>query len=165
MELFLVGLGLFQRSLIVGLLFISEFVLSAESDVGDQSLDLGGFLSALAGGGGEPPPDDVLLDQGALVLLQGEEFSDLVGTFGSQVAGHVDVGQTLDVLVTLLRDRQGQHGNIVSDDTTADGFPAAFASAAGAVAFLVLVQEESHSSLFYFIGAFISDIFGFAEII
>ncbi len=59
----------------------------------------------------------------------------------------VQIGQSLDFLFALLGDCEGEHGDVVAHDAPADGFPSAFSSAAGAVTFLVLVQEQSHSSL------------------
>ncbi len=63
MHQFLVAFSLFKRSLVIVLLLVSDFVFPGKSNIGDQSLDLGGFLSGFPGCAGEFPSDDVFLDE------------------------------------------------------------------------------------------------------
>lgn len=110
-------------------------------------MDFRSFLSGFSSGASEFPSDDVFLNEGVFVFLEGEKFSDFVGSFGSEVSGDVQIGESLDFLVSFLGDGQSEHSDVVSDDTSTDGFSSALPSTTGAVTLLVLVQEESHSSL------------------
>ena len=105
-------------------------------------------MSVLSVLGGEFSSDHALLDQSDVVsLLQGEEFSDFVGTLGAQTSGDIDVGESGDLVVALLGDRNGQDGDIVSDDASSHRFSFSFTLSSFSETFLVLIQEESHSSV------------------
>jgi hypothetical protein len=117
-------------------------------------LDFRGFLSGFSSGTGEFPSDDVFLDQGVFVLLEGEQFSDLVGSFRSEVSGDVQIGKSLDFLFTLLGNCQSENGDVVTHNASTDGFSSTLPGTTGAVTFLVLVQEESYSSLLIYIWKF-----------
>jgi hypothetical protein len=122
--------------------------LSGESGVSNDSLNFRGFLSFLSVLGGEFSSNHAFLDQSDVIrLLQGEELSDFVGTLGAQTSGDVDISESGDLLFSLLRDRDGQHGDIVSDDASSHRFSFSFTLSSFSETFLVLIQKESHSSV------------------
>jgi hypothetical protein len=101
-----------------GFLPSSDFVflvdsLSSKSNVGDQSLNLGGFLSE---GGSwvllalESSSGDVFLDQGCgnglifFLSFDSVELSDVVGSLGTQSSWDGGVGDARDFLLTFLDD-------------------------------------------------------------
>jgi len=92
---------------------------------------------------GDLPPNHKLPH--IILLAQVEEPPNLGGTLGSQPLGEDGVGQTGDLGFTLFDDDDGEDGNVVVDDAAADGFPLAFAGAAGAVARVALGEEETGS--------------------
>ena len=59
-----------------------------------------------------------------VALLQLEELSDLGSPLGTQPDGVDNIGQTRELLVTLLDDDDVQDGEISTDDATTDGPPA-----------------------------------------
>ena len=91
----LVFLGLLES---VDLLSLDE-LLSSQSLLGHESLDLGGLVESLV----------TLLDFSAnnvlsniVLLSEGEDLADVVGTLGSESAGLVSVSNTFDLSITLL---------------------------------------------------------------
>ena len=111
-------------------------------------MDFGGFLSFLSALGGEFSSNNAFLHKGDVVsLLQGKEFSDVVSSFGSQSSGGFNVGHSGEFLFTLLGDGDGEHGDIVTNDASSNRFSLSFSGSSFSEAFLVLVEEESDSSL------------------
>jgi len=109
---------------------------------GDESLDLGGlgvwFGAFLLG-------DDLTTnDKFANVVLlgQAEESSDLGSTLGTKSLGVDNVGETGDVTLALLDDRQGQHGEILTDNAATDGLALAFPGSSRSVAGVAVGEEE-----------------------
>lgn len=118
---------------------------SLQSHGGDQSLDLGGLGVRLGtlGLGGDLSSDDELSD---IVLLgQVEESSDLGGSLGAQSLGQDGVGQSGDLLFTLLDDDNGQDGNVGVDDAASDRLSLSFTGSSGSVARVTVGQEETGS--------------------
>ena len=122
--------------------------LSGESGISNDSLDFRGFLSFLSILGGEFSSDHAFLDQSDIIsLLQGEEFSDFVGALGAQTSGDVNISQSGDFLFSLLRNRNSQDANVVSDDAASNRLSFSFTLSSFSEAFLVLVEEESHTAV------------------
>ena len=93
-----------------------------EGTGGDKTLDLGNLvvgLSVLL----EGPADGGLGDR--VALLQLEKLPDLGGPLGTQPDGVDDVGQTREILVTLLDDDDVQNGEIGTDDAPTNRPPPA----------------------------------------
>lgn len=115
-DLFVLGL------VILGLLVSGELVslgkgLSSESLLGDESLDLGGFVESLV----------TLLDfsshdvlSNIILLSQGEGLSDGRGSLGAESSGLVTIGNTFDFSITLLDDSEGNDGKIGTADAASD---------------------------------------------
>ena len=106
-------LGLLE-ALNLGLL--SE-LLSSESLLGDESLDLGALVEGLV----------LLLDFAAdnvlshvVVLAESEHLADVAGSLGSESAGLVVGGNSLDISITLLDDLESDDSQIRAADATAD---------------------------------------------
>lgn len=80
----------------------------------NQTLDLGGLgvlgLALL----GDSAADNELAD--IIVLGQGEEAADLGGTLGAEALGDDGVGQTGEVVLTLLDDGQSEDGEVQTGD-------------------------------------------------
>lgn len=79
-----------------------------------------------------------------IVLLgEAKELADLGGALGSKALGVDNVGQTGDVLLALLDNRQSKDGQVHADNATADRLALALAGAAGAVAGVAVGEEEA----------------------
>lgn len=72
---------------------------------------LGVVLLALLGDG---TADDELAD--IVLLVKTEEAADLGGTLGTQALGDDGVGETGELLLTLLEDAQGKDGEVQTGD-------------------------------------------------
>lgn len=106
-------LGLLE-ALNLGLL--SE-LLSSESLLGDESLDLGALVEGLV----------LLLDFAAdnvlshvVVLAESEHLADVAGSLGTESAGLVVSGHTFNISITLLDDLESDDSQIRAADATAD---------------------------------------------
>jgi hypothetical protein len=118
---------------------------SLQSHRGDQSLDLGGlgvrlgtFLLGLNLSSNNELSDIVFLGQV-------EESSDLGGSLGTQSLGQDGVGQSGDLLFTLLDDDDGQDGNVGVDDATSNGLSLSFTGSSGSVTRVTVGEEKSGS--------------------
>jgi hypothetical protein len=80
----------------------------------NQTLDLGGLgvlgLALL----GDSAADNELAD--IIVLGQGEEAADLGSTLGAEALGDDGIGQTGEVVLTLLDDGQSEDGEVQTGD-------------------------------------------------
>lgn len=119
---------------------VADVTLSLDSEGSDQSLDLGSLLglSSLSS-------DNELSD--VVVLGQVEEFSDLVGSLGSESARLDLVGETGDVLSSLLNNNKVENRKIGTNDATTDGLSLAGTLSSGSEALHVLVEEKSDTSV------------------
>ena len=91
----------------------------AKNSVSNKTLDLGSLVSLVAVVF-ELTTDDEL---GDIVLLgETEELADVGSSLGTETAGNGGgfIGQTGDVLLTLLHNHQVQHANIGTDDAATD---------------------------------------------
>lgn len=99
-------------SLLLGLLESVDLLsldqlLSSESLLSDESLDLWWFVESLVS----------LLDfsshnvlSNIVLLSEVEDLSDIVGSLGAESSWLITVSDTLDLLVTLLDNSEGDHG-------------------------------------------------------
>lgn len=115
----LVGSGLLAGVLKSSLLLSKTSTLVAENSVSNETLDLGSLISLVT----------VVLELAAnhelghVVLLgETEELADVGSSLGTETAGNSGgfIGQTGDVLLTLLHNHQVQHANIGTDDAATD---------------------------------------------
>lgn len=109
----------------------------------DETLDAGslgvGLLALTLGG--DLATNDVLAN--IVILAEAEEAADFGGTLGAEALGVNGVGETGDLLLTLLDDSDSEDGEIGTDDAAADGLALALTSAAGAVAGVAVGEEEA----------------------
>lgn len=109
----------------------------------DQSLDLRGLEDGLLAILGDLAADDVLAD--IISLLEVEELADLGRALGTQAAGLLRVGQTLDLGLALLDDDEVEHGEIGGDDAAAGRLALALTALADAVAGHAIAEEQAHA--------------------
>jgi hypothetical protein len=109
----------------------------------DQTLDLGslGVRRLALTLGLDLSSDNVLTD--IVILGEAEELADLGGALGSETLGVDDVGETGDLVITLLDDGESEDGEIHADDAATDGLSLALTGAAGAVAGVAVGEEEA----------------------
>lgn len=106
----------------------------------NQTLDAGGLGVVFLALAGDGAADDELAD--VILLVQTEETADLGGTLGTETLGDNGVGQTGQLLLTLLDDAEGQDGKVEVGDGTTDGLALALTSAAGAVAAINTTSDQ-----------------------
>ena len=106
-------------------------LLSAESGLSDESLDLGSLVVGLVTSG-HRSVNNVLSH--IVDLAETEHLSDVVGSLGTESVGSLVVGETLDISITLLDDSQGNDGEVGSVDGTSDGLSLALAGSSLPVA-------------------------------
>ena len=106
----------------------------------NQTLDAGGLGVVFLALAGDGAADDELAD--VILLVQTEETADLGGTLGTETLGDNGVGQTGQLLLTLLDDAEGQDGKVEVGDSTTDGLALALTGAAGAVAAIDTTRDQ-----------------------
>ena len=84
-----------------------------------------------------------MLETYIVILAEGEETANLGGALGAEALGVDDVGDTGDVVVSLLDDGESEDGQVHADDAATDGLALALTGAAGAVAGVALGQQKS----------------------
>lgn len=104
--------------------------LSSDSLLGDESLDLGGLVEGLVSSL-ELSSHDVLSD--IVLLSQHEGLSDPVGSLWSESSWPDAVGESLDVLLALDQDLEGNDGKVGSADATSDGLSLSLSGPPGSV--------------------------------
>jgi hypothetical protein len=119
---------------------VADASLALESQRSYESLDLGGLLG-LSGLSADHELSDVVR------LGQVEELSDLVGSLGSQSSRLDLVGQTGDILSSLLNDNEVHNRQIGSNDAPADSLSLAGTLSSGSEALHVLVEQQSNTSV------------------
>jgi len=120
---------------------------SADSNIGDESLDFWCFLSGFSVSGGPFSSDDTFLGELNFVFLQSKQFSDFVGSLWSQMSWDVGVGKSWNIVFSFLGDGEGQNSDVISYDTSSNGFSSSFSGSSWSITLLVLVQQDSNSSL------------------
>jgi hypothetical protein len=92
-------------------------LLSSDSSLSDESLDLGSLVEGLV------LPFDLSLDDilpDIVLLSEGEHLSDVVGSLGSESSGSLAVGKTFDFCLSLLDNLEGNDSKIWAADATSD---------------------------------------------
>jgi hypothetical protein len=112
---------------------------------GDETLDLGRFAHLNALLVGKDAGNDVFPH--IIFLGQIEQFANVIGPFRTQAAGDGVTGQAFNLLWSLLDHDQVEHGNIVADDATTDGFALAFTGTTGTVAFVTLFAQQPDAGI------------------
>jgi len=69
-----------------------------------------------------------------IILGETEELSDLCSALWTQTLGVNDVGDTGDIILSLLDDGEGQDGKIHSDDAATDGLALSLSGTTRAIA-------------------------------
>lgn len=116
--------------------------LSLQSLRSNQSLDLrslGVSLTVLLNGTSDNVVSDVIL------LGQTEELSDVVGSLRTQSLWGGDIGQTLNVGLTLLDNGKGNDGQVLVDDTASDGLSLSLTVSSWSVTRVAGRQQQSNS--------------------
>ncbi len=105
-------------------------VLSPESLLSDESLDLGGLVEGLV----------TLLDfssnnvlSNVVALSEGEDLSDVAGSLGAESAGLVVGGHAIDVGIALLDDLESDDSQIGAADAASHGLSLSLTSPSGSV--------------------------------
>jgi hypothetical protein len=117
--------------------------LALKSDGGDKTLNLGGLGVGLLLGvlGLNLTTNDELAN--IISLLQVEELTDVVSTLRSETLGDSSIGQSGNVLFTLLDNNKGDDGQVRRDNASTDGLSLALTSAASTVGGVTLAQEKT----------------------
>lgn len=96
---------------------------SSESFGSDQSLDFSAFDSFLSTSTFEGPSNNRLFNENLVVfLLQSEQFFNFVSSLGSQLPRKVSVGNSVDLLFSLLHDLQSKHSHVRSHNAPTNRF-------------------------------------------
>lgn len=103
----------------LGELVLSPERLAAETLLGHEALDLGGLpeslVSPLDGSVDHVSPDIVL------GLVEVEEGSDVASSLLLETVGTLNIGNSGDLLVTLLDNAEGNDGKVGAADASTDG--------------------------------------------
>lgn len=102
---------------------------------------LGVGLGTLLLLGDDLAADDELAD--VVLLGEVEEAADLGGTLGAETLGKSGVGESRDLLLSLLDNDDREDGDVVADDASADRLALALTGAAGAVARVAVREKEA----------------------
>jgi hypothetical protein len=93
-------------------------LLSANTLLSNESLDLGGFPEGLVA-----TLDGAAVDVFADIVFtldQGVHLSDVGGSLGSSAIGAVSIGDTVDILLSLLDNSQEDNSQVSTIDATTD---------------------------------------------
>ena len=114
-----------------------------QSHRGDEPLDLGslGVRLGTLGLSGNLSPDHKLPN--IIVLGQVEEPPNLGSPLGSETLGEDGIGQTGDLLFSLLDDDDREDGNVGVDDAASDGLSLTLAISSGSVTRVTVGEEET----------------------
>ena len=139
----LLVLGLLLLGMLVPVLLdLLDQLLSSDSSVSHQSLDLRGLGDDLVAHS-DVSLDDVL---GHIVLLlQVEHLSDLASSLRTSSSGLLLVSQSRHVGVALLDHGQRDHSQVGSADASSDGLSLALAGSPLSVVLVTLLEEQSDS--------------------
>jgi len=81
-----------------------------------------------------------------IILGETEELSDLGSALRTQTLWVNDIGDTGDIVISLLDDGESKNGKIHSNNATTNGFALAFTSATRTIARVTFGEEKSDSS-------------------
>lgn len=122
----------------------AQVATTLKADGGDQPLDFGGLsvrLSTLLLGARHLSSNNVFPH--IILLGQVEELPDLGRPLGTETLRENSVGESGNLIVTLLDDDKRENGNIGTDDAATNGFALALTGAAGTVARVTVGEEEA----------------------
>jgi hypothetical protein len=119
--------------------------LALQRQRSDETLNLGRFAHLNALLVGKDAGNDVFAH--VVLLGQVEQLANVVGPLGTQSTGHGIAGQSFNLLRSLLDDDQVEHGNVVADDATTDGFALAFASTTGTETLVAFFAQQTHAGI------------------
>jgi len=108
-------------------------------------LNLGCLPHGFAGLVRKGPRNDVLAY--IILLFEVEQFTNLVGTFGPETTGYGIIGETGHGIIPDFDHGKVQYGDIVGDDTAADGLAFTFPGASLTIALVTLVHEETYAMI------------------
>jgi hypothetical protein len=134
--------SIFFFSLKFKIIFKNYLVLSLswKSGIGNNSLDLGSFLSFLAGFRGKSSSHNRLFDQSNIIsLFEGKKLSDFVGSFRTQASGHVLISKPGNFVISLLWNWQRQDLNVVANNASSNWFTSSLSSSTGSIALVILI--------------------------
>jgi len=147
LEELLVGLGSVARGLDSVDLSSLEGHLSADSLLGDHTLNMGGLPVGLVTGLVlDLTVDNVLADIIEL-LVKVESADNSHASLSSESVGTLDVIASGNVGVTLLDNAEGDDGKIGAGDASTDGFTLALSGSTGSVGSSLLSEENAGSSV------------------
>jgi len=81
-----------------------------------------------------------------IILGKAKELADLGSTLGTKTLWVNDIGDTGDIIVSLLDDGESQNGKIHSDDATTNRLALAFTSATRTIARVTFGEEKADTS-------------------
>jgi len=119
--------------------------LSADSLLGDHSLNMGGLVVGLVTLL-DFTVDDVFADV-VKFFVESEGAHDSHASLSSESVGTVGIVASSDVLVSLLDNAEGNDGKIGAGDASTDGFTLALTRSAGSVSSSLLSEEDEGSAL------------------
>ena len=145
LEELVVGLLVGDLLGVAGGLLVDLLAAAAESDGGDEALDLGGngavALTLLSGDG---TADDELAD--VVLLGQVEELADAGSTLGTKALSDGLIGDVGDLSVSLLNNNNVDGGHLGRDDASVNGLSAAISLTAVGVVAVGSVQKKADSA-------------------
>jgi len=145
LEELLVGLGGVARGLDSVDLASLEGLLSADSLLGDHSLDVRGLVVGLVTLL-DFTVDDVFADVVEL-SVESEGVDDSHASLSSESVGSVDIVASGNVLVSLLDNAESNDGKIGAGDASADGLTLALTRSAGSVSSSLLFEKDAGSTI------------------
>lgn len=105
-----------------------------------ETLDLGGFGVVLLALLCDGTTDDKFAD--IVLLVETEELADLGSTLGTEALGVDNIGQSRNLILSLLDDAQGENSQVLSGNGTTDTLALALTGAARSVAAVAIAEEE-----------------------
>lgn len=144
LEEFIVRLGSVARGFDGVDLVSLEDGLSAESLLGDHSLDLGGLVVSLVTLL-DFTVDDIFADV-VQFFVESESLDDSVSSLESESVGTLNIVASSNVLVSLLDNTEGNDGKIGSSDASTDGLSLTVTGSSGSESSSLLSEENASSS-------------------
>ena len=93
-------------------------VLSAETGLSDETLDLGGLIESLVLAL-DLTGNNVLANI-VLLLVEREGLDDVVSSLGTEAVGTLNIGNTSDLLLTLLNNTEEDGSEVSTDNAATD---------------------------------------------
>ena len=117
---------------------VVHVTLALQALGGDKTLDLGCFGGLL-----DFTADNKLPD--VLFLGKVKELADLVGSLGAESAGLHLIGETSNLLLSLLNKDEGHDTEVRADDAASNRLALSLTSSARSIALHSLGEEQSHT--------------------